>query len=231
RLPEKLRHIMPVIAAGILALSPAILEGIPRGPDLWHHYRVALPFYDSIRNGTLYPGWNWEATGGYGDISFRFYTPAVYCALAIARLLIGNWYDASLLIFVLLSVTGGLGVYLWARTLLPGRLAVWAGIFYTFVPYHVNELFQSFLLPEYAAGAVLPFSFAFTELVSSRGRLRDVIGLSVSYAALVLTHLPLAVIGSLSLLVYALLTVQREKRWQTLVRLSLGPGLGLVASA
>lgn len=219
------------MAVGALALLPAILYGIPRGNDLPHHYRMALSFYDSIRAGALYPGWNSEAGGGYGDASFRFYPPAAYYALAAARALAGNWYDASLLLFAVLSAAGALGVYFWARIFLPASLAACAGVLYTFAPYHINEIYQAFLLPEYAASAVLPFAFAFTALVCAKGRARDVAGLSAAYALLILTHLPLAVIGSFALLAYALLMIDKTDLLKTMTRLALAAAVGLAASA
>lgn len=212
-------------------MLPAIIYGIPRGNDLPHHYRAALSFYDSVRKGTLYPGWNAEAGGGYGDVSFRFYPPAAYYALAAARAVAGNWYDASLFLFALLSVVGGLGVYFWARIFLPENLAAWAGALYTFAPYHINEIYQAFLLPEYAASAVLPFAFAFTTLVCAKGRAQDVAGLSAAYALLILTHLPLSVIGSFALLVYALLIIDKADWLKPVMRLALAVIIGLAASA
>ncbi|MGB9178849.1 MAG: 6-pyruvoyl-tetrahydropterin synthase-related protein [Pyrinomonadaceae bacterium] len=220
-------------AVGIAALLPAIIYGVPVGSvaDQPHHYRLALPFYEAVRSGVVYPGWLAESTGGYGDVSFRFYPPATYYLLALTRTLAGNWYSGSLIAFALLSMTGGLGVYTWARAFLPPKLAVWAGVFFTLMPYHVNEIYQAFMLPEYAGCAVLPFAFAFVERVCRVGRTRHIAGLAIAYAVLILTHLPLTVIGSLALLVYALLRLDKNNLWPTLMRLTLGVMLGLAASA
>jgi hypothetical protein len=229
--PPKWRGALIVVAVGASAMLPAILYGIPRGNDLPHHYRTAISFYDSISAGALYPGWNSEAGGGYGDASFRFYPPAAYYALAAARALAGNWYDASLLLFVMLSAVGALGAYFWARVFLPASLAAWAGVLYVFAPYHINEIYQAFLLPEYAASAVLPFAFAFAALVCTKGRARDVAGLSAAYAILILTHLPLAVIGSFALLAYSLVMINKTDLLKTVMRLAAAAAIGLVASA
>jgi 6-pyruvoyl-tetrahydropterin synthase related domain len=223
--------ILIVIAVAVLALTPAFFRGIPSNLDLWNHFRFTLPFYDSLASGDLSPGWLAESNGGYGDPSFRFYPPATYYLLAASRALTGNWYAASLLGFTLLSVIGGLGVYFWARAFLPRRSAMWAGIFYTLMPYHVNELYQAFLLAEYAGCAVLPFAFAFVERVCRRRRMRDVVGLAASFAVLVLTHLPLTVIGGIALLLYGLLRMEKGTRPATVQRLALGALLGLAASA
>lgn len=222
-----------VAAVGLAAMLPAIIYGVPVGSvaDQPHHYRLALPFYEAVRGGVVYPGWLAESTGGYGDVSFRFYPPATYYLLAFTRALAGNWYHGSLAAFALLSMTGGLGVYTWARAFLPPKFAVWAAVFFTFMPYHVNEIYQAFMLPEYAGCAVLPFAFAFVERVCREGRTRHVVGLATAYAALVLTHLPLTVIGSLALFVYALLRLEKRNLWPTLLRLAFGVMLGLAASA
>ena len=225
------RLVLCVVAFAVLALTPAIFRGIPSNNDTWNHFRFALPFYDSLRSGDLSPGWLAESNGGYGDPSFRFYPPATYYLLGAVRALTGNWYAACLVVFTLLSVLGGLGVYFWARAFLPQQLAMWAGLFYTLMPYHINELYQAFLLAEYAGCAVLPFAFAFVERICQRRRLRDVVGLAVSFAILVLTHLPLTVIGGLALLVYGLLRMEKGARFATLWRLAFGAALGLAASA
>jgi hypothetical protein len=108
---------------------------------------------------------------------------------------------------------------------------MWAAILYALAPYHVNQLYQAFLLAEFAGAAVLPFAFGFVERVCRRGRYRDVAGLAATYALLILTHLPLAVIGSLALAVYVLVRLDR-KRWKRSLRLlCIAAVLGLVASS
>src|ERR1044072_3156444 len=87
------------------------------------------------------------------------------------------------------------------------------------------------MLAEWAGCAVLPFVFAFLERVCAQGRRRDVAGLAFCYALLVLTHLPLTVIGSMALVVYALVRVEAARRVRTLVQLGAAAALGLCASS
>jgi hypothetical protein len=224
-------HILLLVAAASLLILPAMLKGIPKSGDLNHHFRVGVSLYESVRQGEFSPGWNSLSTGGYGDVSFRFYPPAFYYLMTLARFLTGNWHTASLLIFVLLSVVGGLGLYYWAQIFLRPELALGAGFFFLVSPYHVNELYQSSLLPEYAACAVLPFCFAFIELLCRTAKGGYVIGLGAAYAMLILTHLPLTVIGSMALAIYALLRLRKTSAWKSLARLSAAVLLGLAASA
>ena len=157
------------VAYSFLTIVPAILWGIPSNLDLTNHFRFALPFHDAIAAGDLYPGWLAESNGGYGDPSFRFYPPGLYYLLAAVRMLLGDWYAATLVTFVLLSIAGGLGMYFWARSILPSSSASWAAFFYALAPYHLNQLYQSVLLAEWAGSAVLPFVFGFVDRVCERG--------------------------------------------------------------
>jgi 6-pyruvoyl-tetrahydropterin synthase related domain len=225
------KSVLFIVLAAVAVMSPTLIWGIPSSRDLSNHFRFALPFYDALRSGHYYPGWLAESNGGYGDASFRFYPPALYYLLAFAKLITGSWIAATVLTATLLFAVGGLGVFFWARVMGFKESAMWAGIFYIVAPYHLNQFFQSFLFAEFAAGAILPFLFAFAELVCRKRRAREVAGLAGCYALLFLTHLPLAVIGSVGLLVYALLRLAPGRRLTTLGLLGFSAALGLAASA
>jgi hypothetical protein len=122
-------------------------------------------------------------------------------------------------------------MYFWAKSILPASSAMWAGVFYALAPYHLNQLYQAMLLAEWAGAAVLPFVFGFVDRVCERGRRRDIAGLAAAYGLLLFTHLPLAVIGSLALLVYSLARIGATDKVRKLAKLSLGAGLGLSVSA
>ena len=228
---QNLRPALIVALVAAAALLPIAILGLPNGGDLWNHFRFALPFYESIRAGTLYPGWLAESNNGFGDPRFRFYPPGLYYLLAAARMLTGDWYVGSIVSLVLLSVLGGLGVYFWARIFFEPKIAMWAGILYTLAPYHLNEIYQASLLSEYAACSILPFAFAFVERICRKRNANDIAGLGAAYALLILTHLPLAVIGSICLVTYALLRLRRSHWRSTLLRLALGVFLALAGSA
>jgi uncharacterized membrane protein len=225
------KNIVCLIVVALLFIAPALIYGVPANKDLLNHFRFALPFFDSLSTGHLYPGWLAESNSGYGDPSFRFYPPALYYLLSLARAITGNWYVATLFSLGLLSMVGALGMYFWTRSILSESSAMWAAIIYTLAPYHVNELYQAFLLAEFAGAAVLPFAFGFVERVCRRGRYRDAAGLAATYALLVFTHLPLAVIGSLALGVYGFVRIDRQRWWKSFRLLLMAAAMGLAASA
>ena len=228
---SKLRCVAFVVFISAAIILPSLFYGVPSNIDLSNHFRFALPFADAVRNGDLYPGWLAESNGGYGDPSFRFYPPALYYFLTLNQSLTGSWYSATLITFLLLSIAGGLGVYFWARTMMSAEYASLASAFYALAPYHVNEFYQASMLAEYAGCAVVPFVFAFAERIRSNGNRKTIAGFAASYALLVLTHLPLAVITSFGLLVYLLVRPGHQSRLHMLGQMGLAVGLGLAASS
>lgn len=217
--------------AGVVAVLPAIILGVPNNNDLANHYHFAIPFYEALRQGEIYPGWLATPNFGFGDVVVRFYPPALYYLLAAARAVLGNWYAATLLVISAVSALGSLGTYFWARCFVARKVAVWAGVFYAFMPYHLSEFYQAAQLAEFAGGAALLFAFAFAWRVCNERRWRDIAGLAAAYAALILSHLPLAVFGSLALLLYALMNMRKHTAIVSFVRLSAGVLLGLAASS
>jgi hypothetical protein len=204
------KRILPALlalVAGAVVVLPAILFGMPKNNDLANHYHFAIPFYDALGQRHLYPGWLAAPNFGYGDAVVRFYPPALYYLLAAGRAVTGNWYAGSLSVITFLSALGSFAAYFWARSYVPRNVAVWAGLFYALMPYHLAEFYQAAQLAEFAAGAALLFALAFTKRVCDERRWRDVAGLAIAYAALILSHLPLAVFGSLTLLLYTLLNL------------------------
>jgi len=219
------------LLAGAIVLLPAIVLGMPKNNDLANHYHFAIPFYEALRQGRFYPGWLATPNFGYGDVVVRFYPPALYYLLAAGRAIMGNWYAGSLLVVTCLSALGSLGAYFWARSFVPRNVAVAAGVFFALMPYHLAEFYQAAQLAEFAAGAALVFALGFTKRVCDQGAWRNVAGLAAAYGALILSHLPLAVFGSLILLLYALISIPADRVAKTLLKLSSAVMLGLAASA
>jgi hypothetical protein len=228
---KRFRPAVLALLAGAVVLLPVLIWGVPKNNDLANHYHFAVPFYEAIQRGDIHPGWLASPNFGYGDAVVRFYPPALYYLLAAGRALTGNWYSGSLLVLISLSALGSFAAYFWACSFVPRRIAICAGLFYAFMPYHLAEVYQAAQLAEFAAGAALLFSLAFTKRLCDHGRIRDFAGLSASYALLILSHLPLTVFGSLVLLLYALLNLARGRVRTSLFKLATAVLLGLAASA
>ena len=225
------RYWLQVVAIGLIGCFALYLYGVPYGVDLPHHYRLAQGFFESIKGGDLYPSWLSSTNDGYGDPSVRFYPPALYYILSVFRLITGDWYIASLLALSLLTTIGVAGMYLWASSLTDKSYAVLAGLLYMLSPFHANEMYQAGLYPQYACASVLPFVFAFTDRIIVKRRWRDAGGLGISYGMLVLFHLPLALLGSVAVGVYALVRLAQSFSRRSLYQLIAGALSGVTFSS
>lgn len=227
---EKFRLLM-LAAVSFILLIPVLVNGIPYGYDLPHHYQCAITFYEGFLNGDLYPSWSLNRNFGYGGMESRLYPPVSHYSLAVAYYFAGDWHIASWLVFLLFTFLGALGIYLWAKEYLPARQALFAGCIYALAPYHLNQLYNTFFFAEFVGSAVLPFSFYFVSRVCRRGKISDVVGLAASLAVLILTHLPLTVIGAICLAIYSLARLKRENFPAQIAKLSGAVALGLMASS
>jgi uncharacterized membrane protein len=234
--PKMLRHeqlasLCSIACISFLVLTPLLFNGIPTGYDLPHHYQCAMTFVESIRAGDLYPSWSLNRNLGYGGMEMRLYPPVSHYTLAVFYLATNSWFAATFLTLYFFTFIGSLGIYLWAKEYVRPTHAAFAGCVFVVLPYHLNQIYNTFLYAEYVGTSILPFVFLFAARVCRRGRISDVIGLGVSYAVLLLTHLPLAVIGSLSLGVFALFSLKRHALVKTSLKLAGSLFLGLAGSA
>lgn len=221
--------ILAVVSFAVL--SPVMFRGLPYGWDLPHHYQCVTTFVESIRAGDFYPSWSLNRNMGYGGMETRLYPPVSHYTLALAYLATGDWQAATWLTLFLFTFAGALGVYLWAREYTSPAQAAFAGSVFAVLPYHLNQIYNTFFYAEYIGNAVLPFTFVFIHRVCRRGKLIDVLGLGISFAALVLTHLPLTVIGSMCFAIYGVSLLKRENIVRQLAGLASGAALGLAASS
>lgn len=225
------RYAAILFAASFLAVLPMIVFGIFEGIDLPQHLQFASTFYQAIASGDFYPGWAANENLGYGSLGVRFYPPLSSFTIALMRVLTGDWYSAVWTTYLIFSFVGGLGVYLWAKEFIASSKAVWAGVIFIFSPYHLFEILNTSLYAEFVGASVLPFCFLFVNRICRRGKTEDIIGLAVSYAILIFAHLPLTVIGSLSLFVYALAQISKHRNRFSFLKLASAVILGLASSS
>ena len=215
----------------VTIVTPIIFYGIPSGSDTPQHYQFAITFFNSLQAGNLYPGWADATNSGYGDVGIRFYPPLAYYVMVGFRYLAGSWYDASILTFTFWFFLSGIGMYYWCREWFSENASLAAAVVYIFMPYHANQIYNASTYAEFAASSILPFCFLFVTRVCRSGKIIDVIGLAVFYSFLVLTHLPLTVIGSIGLLIYSVFSLEKSKLFSTLLKLSSAVFLGVLASS
>ena len=105
-----------IVLVGVTAsLVPVLIWGVPNGPDLASHLRFAQAFDESLRQGNFYPAWQHLSNGGYGDGSFRIYSPLTYYVLSAVRFFAADWMLSFKFLFVVLALAGAYSVFIWLR--------------------------------------------------------------------------------------------------------------------
>jgi hypothetical protein len=224
------KHFAFIALMAVVAVAPMLIRGIPGGNDAVQHYEFAQQVVDSIRTGDAFPAFAGNSNHGLGDVGLRVYPPLSYYILAGFYLTVGDWYFASIFAFFLIFLIGAGGIFLWAREGLSVNAGIAAAAVYTFAPFHLNEIYNNFLYAEFAAGAILPFCFLFVARTLRTGKFADAILLAISFALLVITHLPLTIIGSLSLAVYSVVSLRKANN-RNIVKLFSGAAFGLILSS
>jgi hypothetical protein len=224
------RNYAMIALFAFVAVLPIAFQGMPGGNDTTQHYEFAQHIYESLRQGSIYPSFAGNANHGFGDVGLRFYPPLSYYVLVMLYTVSGDWFFASFAMFFLVFLAGGLGIFLWAKEGFEGQIPLAAAAIYTFAPYHLNEIYNNFLFAEFAATAVLPFCFLFVTRVCRNSSKLAWIGLAVTYSLLILTHLPLTILGSIALAIYALVNL-RTAVVAAILRLAAAVTCGLVLSS
>ena len=202
--------------SALTVVLPIYLGGFRQTVDMQSHLHFVQAFEAAIRSGDLYPGWANDNLG-FGSIGIRFYPPATAFFTALLHLITGDWYAAFSLSMFAWMVLGCLGMYLLVREWSTPALGVLAAMLFAVVPYHIAQIYRFFLYAEFAAMSVIPFCLLYLTRLCRRGNWSDVVLLGASYSVLVLTHIPVTIMLTISLLVFVPFVIDWAK-WRLVLR-------------
>ncbi len=220
-----------ILAISIFVTLPIFFIGIPGGADMMQHIQFAKTFDDSISEGSYYPSWAADPNLGKGSVGNRIYPPLAHYTFVLFKTLTGNWFDGVCLSIIALFFLGGTGIYFWAREFFDESASVFGAITYILLPYHVNQVYGATMYAEFTAGAIAPFCFLFTYKVCRKGNLTNICGLGISFAMLILSHIPLTLFCSISLFIFALFSLKGVKFIPAIFRLAIGVFVGILLSS
>lgn len=216
-----------IVAAGSVCTLPLALFGFDHG-DLIHLF-WAKHFSDQLWEGNLLPQWLLDMNSGLGSPTFYFYGPVSYYITSIFFLILPyhryGWLQVGLSAAVA-SVGSGLAAYLWLRQRSSRQAACIAAILYTWLPYHLRiDHLERFAFAEYWGFVWMPLSLYYVSRLV-RGYRRSIAGLAITYALLLMTHPPTALLFGCVPFLYALVLVNDANYYrpssQVLVAMLLG---------
>jgi len=218
--------------AALLACLPILVLGAPNGHSLPLDLIWMREFSGQLLAGELYPRWLSGMNGGAGSPTFFYYAPFPFYVASLGPLLcssckptiqlaLGEW---------LLLALSGISFYGFAKRSAGLWAATAAAIVYMLLPYHFEvDLWHRQAVAEFAAYIWLPLPLLFIDKVS-KGE-NGLGGLALSYALLIFTHLPSALLLSPFLVLYAGHLSLRARSPIPIAKFSVGVVLGVLISS
>jgi len=227
----------PVITiAGILLAIPTLLYGFPAyNHDGWVHALWYSHFSEQLWAGEPYPRWLLGLNQGLGSPALFFYQPAPYYFTSLFKPFFGDdvhglrQLGASATLAV---VASGWFAYLWLCRLVPRTPALIASVIYLVMPYHLPvDLYLRGAFAEVWAFVWLPLISLFAHKLRTGERF-SIAGLAFSFALLIVSHLPTALIFSPVPILYVMVTTDRSRTVkvtaQAVAAIALSAGLAAV---
>lgn len=196
-------HILIIMAVGLILSIPILLNGcLEPAHDIFAHLPYSKHFSDQFWQGDLYPRWLQNMNAGLGSPTFFFYPPVPYYFTSLFYVWTKSSCTALGLSNSLALISSGLTAYLWLRTAIGKKngAALIASIVYMAWPYHLYvDLYKRLAFGENWSFVWMPLILYFTiKIIDSCNKNVlfniNLIGLSVTYALLSMTHLPTFVI-------------------------------------
>jgi hypothetical protein len=159
-----------------------------RNLDFNAHYAWSVQFAEGLSSGDPYPHWMWRGNFGLGEAALLFYSPLFYYMCGAVRLFTTNTWEAMRIVFVLSTCLTGFYSWRLLRLFAENAQALAGAVLLQWAP-------MIFMLFYYFNG--FPWAVGFTALVAlcyyavRPGAFEGWVDVpvSVSIAALVLTHL------------------------------------------
>ena len=210
-----------VLLLSLFSIGPLLQPGyFWEAHDARHSVYFVFELDRSIQDGVLYPRWQPDFSFGYGYPFFNIYGPLASYAAEAFHLLGFSFTGAVKIVFALSITLSGLAMYAFVRRALAGNnpeqgararlAALVAAVAYMVIPYRLVDVYVRAALAESVAYVFIPLVLWGAWATVRQPRLSNVIGLAVTYAALVLTSPLVALLFSLILAVYlAMLALAR----------------------
>jgi hypothetical protein len=190
-----------IAISGLIFTLPVIIYGIPFFSDdgVSHHAVWYTHFSAQLWGGDLYPRWLMGMNEGLGSPVFYYYPPVPFFVTSILKPFFSGdlhgWHQLGISASFAL-IASGLNAYLWLRDLTDRNASMFAAVLYMATPYHLAaNLYIRGSFAEYWAFVWMPLILFFVH-ETLKGKKLALIGLAVSYALLIMTHLPTTLIFS-----------------------------------
>lgn len=221
--------VLALLALCLVLALPLLLFGpLSNAHDGQEQVNYSRYFTQQLWAGELYPRWLAGMNHGLGSPSFFVYPPLPSYVRALLDPLGTLLHFSAFNVAAFLSLFGsGVFAYFWLRNTFDRWLAFSGAALYMIAPYHLaTDFYARFALSECWALVWLPLIMLFTENLL-RGRRRAFAGLAASYALLILSHPPTALMFVPVLLAMAMVWPDSGRKLQSALCVSAALLLGI----
>lgn len=179
----------------LVVMLPSFLYGPGATHSVSFNYIWTSQFGAAMQQGDLYPRWLPDSFEGLGSPAFFFYPPLAYWLTGgLDALGLSTLQAINMGAFLLLAASG-ITMHMWLSH--RGTHPLVGSLIYMLLPYHQLDFWVRGALAEFAAFVWIPLiALAIDRLPHRRGMLL----LALSYAGLLITHLPTAMLAGFFLI-------------------------------
>ncbi|WP_070155376.1 6-pyruvoyl-tetrahydropterin synthase-related protein [Sphingobium phenoxybenzoativorans] len=193
--PRHWPHYGLLTLVALVVMLPSFLYGPGATHSVSFNYIWTSQFGAAMQQGDLYPRWLPDSFEGLGSPAFFFYPPLAYWLTGgLDALGLSTLQAINMGAFLLLAASG-IAMHLWLTH--RGTHPLVGSLIYMLLPYHQLDFWVRGALAEFAAFVWIPLiALAIDRLPHRRG----VLLLALSYAGLLITHLPTAMLAGFFLI-------------------------------
>lgn len=206
-------------------------KGLPDSHDAIFHLLYADRFKQGLENGFLYPRWVLDANYGYGGPHFIFYAPLSYYLYAAVKIFLSSPVTAMITSIWLGFFLSGITVFAALLKESGKFISLVVAIIYQIMPFHMIDLYERGNYAELFAFVWIPLIIFFLLRINTSGNRMNILGLGVSYAGLILTHLVSGFMTTFVIGIFAIYHSIVNRNKQVIIGSALGVLLALGLSS
>lgn len=223
-----------IILVAVAAMGPELATGLTVSDSYRFNLLWPEQFGELFRSGDLYPRWLPRSWEGMGSPVFYFYPPLFFWVTALVDAVFGGALPPERFVplaSLIVLAASGIGMRAWLGAHVSERRASLGAIAYMIAPYHLYDIYGRGALAEATAYASIPLvMLGLARFGENRTRFLPL--LALGFGALLLSHLPTALLVSLFLIPpYVAFVASRSARRTRFVWLAFAGGLLGVALA
>ena len=146
---------------------------------------------ECIKDGQIPCRWSPDLGYEYGYPLFNFYPPMPYIVGQVYRTFGLSFVTSAKMIAVTQIILATIFMYLLANAIFGQIGGIISALFYTYVPYHALNIYVRGAYNEAWAAVFFPLIFYFSYQLIKQGKLKNIIGIAIGFAGLLLSHNPM----------------------------------------